>query len=1012
MTIHNSPFIIHNSQFSHDDLLWRHLKTVPAFRALLRAVEARFYQHTEMPKPILDLGCGDGHFTQMTFNQPLTAGADPWWGPLQKSQKSGMYRHLAQSMGDHLPFPDNHFGTVISNSVLEHIPDIQAVLNDAGRVLQPGGKLIITMPSHLFTEQLGGAEFLEKLGANGLADRYRRFFNFVARHVHTDPPDVWAERLALAGFAVERWQYYFSREALHALEWGHVQGLPSAILHFLTGHWILSPWEDNLRRTERWVRPFYEEEFPTEGTYIFFVARKEAAGPIEASLPAARPFSVEELMINDQRLMIDDRELESVPAPEPSAVPELSEAETPEPTPAATPVNHQSSIINPRIIPAILVAASLLSAITGQAILNANPPEPIAGLRWYGYSLIPLFILAWRQRGVNWPGLPQITFTRPGKIPRHRWYYFLALFLAFLAPRIVNNPSSAPQPGLAIMLWLAAGGIAFYALSAFRPSLSALRFPLPASRFTLIAAAALFLTALIARAVNLTSHPFILNGVEASIGLDAQQVANGTAQNPFATGWLTNPTLLYFLLAGPLRLLGPSTLSIRLLSPLAGAFTVAATFLLGKRLWGRDVGLIAAVLLTGSHLHLHYSRLGMTNIWDPLLVLLALGLLALAWRESGRFLWLLAGTAVGLNAYVFTGSHLLPLMLVALAILVLLFDRETLWRQWRHILAAAALAFIIALPQIIYYNNNPAAFMDRVNALGILEGQTGWIGQEAARTGLSQGEILRDQFARAALSFNYSLDKSGAYRPERPLLGFGMAVLFVIGLAIAVARRRQFRYNILLVWVIIPVIFGGALLLESPSSHRLVVTTPALALLAAIGLVEMGRLMVEGRKRKAESGEAEEKPITTSAAPALLPVLLAIAMMLALLDINFYFGTYRQQHTFADRNTEIADGVANYLNSLNGNEWTAYFFGPPSMYVGFPTIPFLVEDFQSDRNLYDVNEPGEALLPAQTPNRTFIFLPERANEIERTKAMVANGRLQTIPGFHANPLFYIYEVGE
>jgi len=26
-----------------DDLLWRHLCTVPAFRALLRAVEARFY---------------------------------------------------------------------------------------------------------------------------------------------------------------------------------------------------------------------------------------------------------------------------------------------------------------------------------------------------------------------------------------------------------------------------------------------------------------------------------------------------------------------------------------------------------------------------------------------------------------------------------------------------------------------------------------------------------------------------------------------------------------------------------------------------------------------------------------------------------------------------------------------------------------------------------------------------------------------------------------------------------
>ena len=50
-----------------DDLLWRHLRGVPAFRALLRAVESRFYQDLELPRPVLDLGCGDGHFAGTTF---------------------------------------------------------------------------------------------------------------------------------------------------------------------------------------------------------------------------------------------------------------------------------------------------------------------------------------------------------------------------------------------------------------------------------------------------------------------------------------------------------------------------------------------------------------------------------------------------------------------------------------------------------------------------------------------------------------------------------------------------------------------------------------------------------------------------------------------------------------------------------------------------------------------------------------------------------------------------------
>ena len=36
------------------------LRELPAFRALLRAVEARFYDHIPLPDPVLDLGCGSG----------------------------------------------------------------------------------------------------------------------------------------------------------------------------------------------------------------------------------------------------------------------------------------------------------------------------------------------------------------------------------------------------------------------------------------------------------------------------------------------------------------------------------------------------------------------------------------------------------------------------------------------------------------------------------------------------------------------------------------------------------------------------------------------------------------------------------------------------------------------------------------------------------------------------------------------------------------------------------------
>jgi len=138
-----------------DDLLWQQLKTLPAFRALLRAVEARFYEQIPLPDPILDIGCGDGNFAQLALpGRRITAGIDPWWRPLNKAVKAGNYELPIQALGDYLPFPDNYFASAFSNSVLEHIPDIQPVLNEIGRVLQPGAPFLITTPSHYFTEFL------------------------------------------------------------------------------------------------------------------------------------------------------------------------------------------------------------------------------------------------------------------------------------------------------------------------------------------------------------------------------------------------------------------------------------------------------------------------------------------------------------------------------------------------------------------------------------------------------------------------------------------------------------------------------------------------------------------------------------------------------------------------------------------------------------------------------------------------------------------------------------------
>lgn len=273
MTATNS--MTQNSSSPAKDYLWPQLLSLPYFRALLRAVEARFYQDIELPSPCLDLGCGDGNFASLAFSRPLEVGLDPWTGPIRKARKTTAYHNLVQANGDRMPFPDGHFASAVSNSVLEHIPQLDEVLLETNRVLKPGALFVFCVPNDRFLPNLSVAEGLERMRLPGAAKSYRTFFNRISRHEHCDSPETWQERMTRTGFTIERWWHYFSPAALHTLEWGHYLGLPSLISHALTRRWILVPQRWNLALTHRLVSPYYEEHpYREDGTYSFYIARK------------------------------------------------------------------------------------------------------------------------------------------------------------------------------------------------------------------------------------------------------------------------------------------------------------------------------------------------------------------------------------------------------------------------------------------------------------------------------------------------------------------------------------------------------------------------------------------------------------------------------------------------------------------------------------------------------------------------------------------------------------------
>ena len=99
---------------------------------------------------VLDLGCGAGTDTlvsaQMVGSEGRVTGIDMTPEMLVKARASvaemGLDNvDLVEGEVESLPFPDESFDVIVSNGVIDLIPDKDAVFSEIVRVLRPGGRI-------------------------------------------------------------------------------------------------------------------------------------------------------------------------------------------------------------------------------------------------------------------------------------------------------------------------------------------------------------------------------------------------------------------------------------------------------------------------------------------------------------------------------------------------------------------------------------------------------------------------------------------------------------------------------------------------------------------------------------------------------------------------------------------------------------------------------------------------------------------------------------------------------
>ncbi len=166
---------------------------------LWRAAEIAVLREQTYEHPVLDLGCGDGLVTSLVLPH-VEIGVDPNEKALRQATRNGTYERFEARPVEEARIADNSIGTVLSNSVLEHIANIDTVLATIARILRPGGRLIFTTPTPDFSRWL-------TVPWQG----YAEWRNRQLCHLNLWSAECWAAHLEQVGLEVECVQPYLSR---------------------------------------------------------------------------------------------------------------------------------------------------------------------------------------------------------------------------------------------------------------------------------------------------------------------------------------------------------------------------------------------------------------------------------------------------------------------------------------------------------------------------------------------------------------------------------------------------------------------------------------------------------------------------------------------------------------------------------------------------------------------------------------------------------------------------------
>lgn len=290
-----------------------------------------------------------------------------------------------------------------------------------------------------------------------------------------------------------------------------------------------------------------------------------------------------------------------------------------------------------------------------------------------------------------------------------------------------------------------------------------------------------------------------------------------------------------------MRLFGINVVGWKLSSAFAVAISLPFVYVLGRELWSRRFGLVAAILFGATPLAVGFGHFGYNNAQIFFFITASLAMLAWAMRRRSLLAYWLAGTITGLSVFTFYPARMSAPLLLVLAFAA----REAPWRrarrvEWAVLVAAAVIA---ATPCLVH----PEA------TLGRMFGQTAFHAA-AADKGQSQETSWSDALAtvsgksaRVARHWGVAMlhplwFPSPSHFQASSVVDPLQAALAVAGLVLAWRgmRRNAGARFLAIAYPFSALAVGAVSQHDCPPLTRLVFLCPFTSMLAALSIQQVG----------------------------------------------------------------------------------------------------------------------------------------------------------------------------